>query len=36
LAKALVLEASDNRPNNTNNRMCRADPQVLADLDRRG
>jgi hypothetical protein len=36
LAKELVLEVSDNRPNDTNDRMCHASPQVLADLDRRG
>lgn len=36
LAEALVMEASDNRPNDTNDRMCRVDPQVLAHLDRRG
>jgi hypothetical protein len=34
LAKALVLEASDNKPADTNDRMCHANPQVLADLAR--
>lgn len=36
LAKALALEASDNRPNEASDRMCHADPQILAGLDRRG
>ena len=35
LAKALVLEASDQEPTHANERVCRADPQVLAKLDRR-
>lgn len=35
LAKALVLEASDTKPDDVNDRVCRADPQVLAKLDRR-
>ena len=33
LSKALVLEASDTQPANVNDRVCRADPQVLAKLD---
>jgi hypothetical protein len=32
LAKALVLEASDTKPANVNDRICRADPQALAKL----
>jgi len=35
LAKALVLEASDTNPEDVNDRICRADPQMLAKLDRR-
>ncbi len=35
LAKALVLDASDTKPTAVNDRICRADPQVLAKLDRR-
>ena len=35
LAKALVLEASDTKPATVNDRVCHADPQVLAKLDRR-
>ena len=35
LSKALVLEASDTQPANVNDRVCRADPQVLAKLDSR-
>ncbi len=33
LAKALVLEASDTQPAKADDRVCRADPQVLAKLD---
>jgi hypothetical protein len=36
LAKALVLEASSSRPGEASERMCHADPQVLAQLDARG
>ena len=32
LAKALVLEASDTQPAKVSDRVCRADPQVLAKL----
>ena len=35
LAKALVLEASDTKPAKVSDRVCHADPQVLAKLDRR-
>jgi hypothetical protein len=36
LAKALVLEATDNKPADTTDRVCHADPQVLAHLERDG
>ena len=34
LTKALVLEASTTKPDNVNDRICRAEPRVLARLDR--
>jgi len=36
LAKALVLEASDTKSADISDRVCRADPHVLAKLDSRG
>ena len=36
LTKALVLGASETKPANVNDLVCRADPQVLAKLDRPG
>ena len=36
LAKALVVEASGKQPNKAGERMCHADPQVIASLGRRG
>ena len=35
LAKALVVEATDREPAEASARVCRADPQVLAQLDKR-
>ncbi len=35
LAKALVFEAADKQPSEAGDRMCHADPRMLADLNRR-
>ena len=35
LAKALVVGAADEEPTDVNQRVCRADPHVLAKLERR-
>jgi hypothetical protein len=36
LAKALASEASDSQPMDPSDRVCRADPRMLAGLDHRG